>query len=139
MEAVLLVWVIFAAGIAALADMRGRSAIGYAALSFFLSPVVALIALLVTPNLVAEAAKERARKEEEERREEERRRRHERELESIKAIATTAATHGDAKPAEAPAGSVADELEKLAALRDKGVLTEAEFSQLKMDLLAPKA
>lgn len=139
MEAVLLVWVIFAAGIAALADMRGRSAFGYAVLSFFFSPVVALIALLVTPNLVAEAEKAQARKEEEDRREEERRRQHERELESIKAIANSAAAHGEAKSTEVPTGSIADELEKLATLRDKGVLTDAEFSQLKMELLTPKA
>lgn len=139
MEVLLLVWVIFAACIAALADMRGRSPIGYAALSFFLSPVIALIALLVTPNLVAEAEKERVRKEDEDRREEERRRQHERELESIKAIANSAAAHPEARPIEVPASSVADELEKLAALRDKGVLTDTEFSQLKMDLLASKA
>lgn len=40
-----------------------------------------------------------------------------------------------ATPVNSPAVSVADELEKLAALRDKGILTEAEFQAQKAALL----
>lgn len=42
---------------------------------------------------------------------------------------------GAPAPASHPAGSVADELEKLAGLRDRGVLTEAEFETQKGKLL----
>jgi hypothetical protein len=41
-----------------------------------------------------------------------------------------------AAPAQAAAGSVADELKKLAALRDSGVLTDEEFQAQKRRLLA---
>lgn len=48
--------------------------------------------------------------------------------------AAIAAHHTPAAPAAA-AGSVADEITKLAALRDQGAITEAEFQQQKQRLL----
>lgn len=52
-----------------------------------------------------------------------------------------AASASPASEAPAPAGhpavSVADEIEKLAALRDRGVLTELEFETQKKKLLGP--
>lgn len=109
-------------------------------LAFFLSPVIGLIVLLVIPDLAEEAKKEQARLLDEDRREEERRRQHELELESLRAIThSTQPASQNAAAASSTIVSIADELEKLAALRDKGVLTEVEFIKMKMDLLAPKA
>jgi hypothetical protein len=48
--------------------------------------------------------------------------------------AAIAAHHGGA-PAASPPASVADEIGKLAALRDQGAITEAEFQQQKQRLL----
>ena len=124
---IVVVWAALSIGVGFLADNRGQNGIGFALFSLFLSPLLALIVLLVMPNLKLE-----------QKREEDRRRQHERELESIRAIANSATAQPEAKQ-EAPAVSIADELEKLAALRDKGVLTEVEFIKMKLDLLAPKA
>ncbi|UDM17894.1 SHOCT domain-containing protein [Vogesella sp. XCS3] len=140
MEIIFLTWLILAIGVAGFADIRGRSAAGYGLLAFFLSPVIGLIVLLVIPDLAEEAKKEQARLLDEDRREEERRRQHELELESLRAIThSTQPASQNAAAASSTIVSIADELEKLAALRDKGVLTEVEFIKMKMDLLAPKA
>lgn len=125
---IVVIWAALSIGVGFLADDRGQNGIGFALFSLFLSPLLALIVLLVMPNRKLE-----------QRREEDRRRQHERELESIRAIANSAAAQPEAKQAEGTVVSVADELEKLAALRDKGILTEVEFIKMKMELLAPKA
>ena len=125
---VFVLWALFSAGVGYLASERGRSWIAFFLFALLLSPVLALIVLLVMPN----ARLERMR-------EEDRRRQHERDLESIKEIAKSAAASPEPKAVDMNASSLADELGKLAALKDKGVLTEAEFNRLKMDLLAPKA
>lgn len=109
----LVIWVLFAVCIGGFADFRGRSAFKYGALAFFFSPAVAMIVLLTTPNLAAGESAAGALNEGEESRQ-------------------------SAVKVQAPARFVADELEKLAALRDKGVLTDTEFSQLKMQLLPSK-
>jgi hypothetical protein len=49
--------------------------------------------------------------------------------------AAIAAHHGRGPAAPAPAASTADELAKLAALRDQGVISDAEFQQQKQRLL----
>jgi Short C-terminal domain len=51
--------------------------------------------------------------------------------------ASASPSDGTLAPASHPAASVADELGKLAALRDRGVLTEAEFETQKGKLLSP--
>ena len=88
-------------------------------LAALLSPLIGLVVVLVLPNLRAEAARQKERAQE-----------HELQIESIKAIARapSAAT-------ATPSGSIADELVKLAALRDSGVLTDAEFATQKARLM----
>jgi len=122
----LIIWVGLAWGIGLLAEARGRSLPGFFLFSFFLSPLIAFIILLVMPNLVARA-------EEEEERDRARREEHERQLEQIRALATP-----NAHSESAISASVADELTKLAALREKGVLTDEEFQVQKCALLSPK-
>jgi hypothetical protein len=122
---IFLVWLIFAALVGWLAHSRGRSGFGFFLIAALLSPLVGLIAVLVTKNLNEEQQKEQLRREE-----------HERQVESIRAIA--GARHDpSAAQAHAPAfaGSVADELAKLAALRDQSVITEPEFQAQKARLL----
>lgn len=50
-------------------------------------------------------------------------------------VSSSVVPGGAATPAKATAPSVADELTKLAALRDRGVLTEDEFLQQKKEVL----
>lgn len=118
-------WVIVAVLVGAWAVGRGRSGWGFGLLSFFLSPILAVIVLLVMKDLKQAAADEERRRAEDLKRDQERRDAHERELESIKVLAQPRAP-----------GSVADELVKLAGLRDAGVLTDDEFAAQKAALLA---
>ena len=122
----LLIWGGLAWGIGLLAESRGRSLPGFALLSFFFSPLLALIVVLVMPNLAAraeeDAERERARREE-----------HERQLEQIRAL-----TSQPSNSEGVVSGSVADELRKLAELRDQGILTDAEFQDQKSALLNSK-
>lgn len=52
-----------------------------------------------------------------------------------KHIEAAIAAHHAGTPAAPPSASVADEIAKLAALRDQGAVTEAEFQQQKQRLL----
>ena len=54
----------------------------------------------------------------------------------VAALESAVAGAGTSPSAPSPAGSVADELVKLAALRDQGVLTDDEFEVQKAQLLA---
>lgn len=112
--------------IAMWADSRGRSPVGFFFLSFFTSPILGGLVLALKSNLVEERAKE-----------EKARRQHELELESVRAIAVSV------RPAAAagslPSVSVADELAKLVALRDQGILTLDEFKAQKAALLRSTA
>lgn len=106
-------WLVLAGVVAYIASTRGRLALDYFLLSAVLSPLVGLVILLTKRNLAEEARKTRLRLEEQER-------------------------LAEASPkADAAASSrlVADELAKLAELRDKGVLTEDEFQARKVHLL----
>ena len=131
-----LVWFVLSLGVAVLADSRGRSGVGFFLLSAALSPLLGLIVVLVTRNVAAE---ERARADEHKRdvmREHERAREHEAHLASIKAMAPAAAAAGPQPVAvQGGAFSVATELEKLASLKERGVLTEDEFGRQKAALL----
>ncbi len=123
----LVVWLLFAALIGWWADARGRSWIGFALISFVGSPILAGIILLVTKDLKKAEAEEAEKRATEAQREQERREEHERQLASIKVLA---------KAPGSGSVSVADELVKLAGLRDAGVLTADEFAAQKAALLA---
>lgn len=122
---VLFFWVLFSFGVGALANSRGRSGIGFWLLSVLLSPLIGLFAVLVMSDLKAEAKREHRRKLD-----------HERDIESIRAIAKSNSLAAPVTVATGQATvSVADELLKLAELRDKGVLTEQEFQSQKSAIL----
>ena len=111
-------WVVFAVLVGFLADSRGRSGIGFFFVAMLLSPLLALAILLVTKNLKIEQEAVAQRTQE-----------HERQLEALRAI-----TAGQGQRA-APL-SVAEELGKLAALRERGVITADEYERQKARLLA---
>ena len=130
----LVFWALLAWAVSGLAQSRGRSGIGFFLVSFFFSPVLGLIIVLVMSNLTEEEAKQASRRREDEAKEERRKNAHERQLESIKAIAATpiksAVKSRDIEPI-----SIADEIRKLGALRTEGLLTDAEFQNQKSLLL----
>lgn len=132
---VIFVWGLLALGVAMLADTRGRSAFGFFLLSFFLSPILGLIVVLVMKNLTEEQAKEAIRRREADAQEEQRRREHEAHLESIRAIAPKkeeSANH----LSKMPTLSIADEIRKLGELRSAGLLSDEEFATEKKKLLS---
>lgn len=112
------VWTVLAIAIGFWADSRGRSGLLYFFVSWITSPLLAGLVLLLSANL----------RKEQERREDDARV-HERHLEEIRALATN--KHGEGAPV-----SLADELQKLAELKEKGVLTDAEFQRQKEKLLS---
>lgn len=122
---IILLWIFLSALVAVFANNRGRSPIVFLAGSLLLSPLLMLIILLLSPNLIAEQEKEKQRQQQEQLRREE----SERQLESIKAIASK-----NNAPAQSSI-SVAEELKKLAELRDLKVLTDEEFQTQKNKLL----
>lgn len=124
---IVFVWAVLSSLVGMLANSRGRSGFGYALLSFVLSPLIGLIVVLVTKNLIEEGERER-------RNAAEKRAEHERQIESIKVLA--AAPAKVIPPAAAVTrSSIADELSKLAALRDQGILTPQEFQEQKAVIL----
>lgn len=129
------IWLLFCIGVGALADSRGRSGFGYFLLSFLLSPLLGLIVVLVTRNIKEEGAKADWRRREEENREFDRKREHEKQLESLRVLAATTQRPVTVIEPASPKASVADELEKLASLRDRGLLTPEEFEGQKRMLL----
>lgn len=134
--AFLVVWGLMCVGVAALASSRGRSWFGFFLLSLVFSPLLGLIVVLVISNLAKERELESHRWREEQNREAERKREHEKQIESLRVLASSPARGSSAAQSpSSPAGSIADELTKLAALRDKGVLTADEFEQQKRTLL----
>ena len=121
-----IIWFLSAWGVGALASSRGRSGIGFGLLAIITSPILGVIIVLIMKDLEAERDKEYIAKRE-----------HEKQLESIKAIARSTA---ESKPSTkidvvSQPFSVADELSKLGALKEKGLLTEEEFSAQKQQLL----
>ena len=123
---VFLIWLLLAGFIGGIANHRGRSFWAFFFLSVLLSPVLGLVVVLVMSDLKAEAEKERGRE-----------RQHERELESLRTIASQSRVPSPTPvPPDRLTSSVADELTKLAQLRDQGVLTQQEFDVQKARLLA---
>ena len=129
-------WGLMCFGVAALAGARGRTSFGFFLLSFVFSPLLGLIVVLVMKNFTEEAVKETEKRKEDERREFDRRREHEMQLESLRAVTASQSTRTPALQLEgAVTGSIADELTKLAALKDKGILSQSEFDTQKRRLL----
>ena len=129
---VVIVWFLLAVGVGLLASSRGRSGFGFFLLSAVFSPLLGLIVVLCIADLNKKQLAAEETRREQERREFDQKREHERQLESIRAIA---ASKSETPVPAAAARSIADEVEKLAALRDRGVLTEAEFQSQKTALL----
>ena len=125
----IVIWLLLAIGVGALASSRGRSFLGYFLLSIVLSPLIGLIVVLVVRDLAAEAQREDLRRRDEETRERERNRDHQKQLEEIRVLSQAK------PPAEAPVRSIADEIEKLGTLKERGLLTEEEFQAQKTALL----
>jgi hypothetical protein len=127
MEGFFLVWVLFAVLVGVLASNRGRSGLGWGLLSLLLSPILCGIILLVIADLAKEEQHEYSKRREEEKRAEERQREHEKQILALKAIAEPKGDGGT--------GSVADEIGKLGALLEKGLITDEEFKVQKSALL----
>jgi hypothetical protein len=119
-------WLVLAIVVGSLASSRGRSGFGYFLLALVMTPLVGFAILLALNNKAEEARQEQLRRED-----------HERHLESIKALTSTTSGN-EAVPSSANTHkpvSISDELEKLATLRDKGILSDEEFQQQKSILL----
>jgi hypothetical protein len=132
---VIFVWGLLALGVAMLADTRGRSGFGFFLLSFFLSPILGLIVVLVMKNLIEEHASEAIRRREADAKEEQRRREHEAHLESIRAITSKKEVSSNNLPSSVTL-SIADEIRKLGELKNAGLLSEDEFASEKKKLLS---
>lgn len=122
-----LFWFLLAIVVGVLASSRGRSGFGYFLLALVMSPLIAFAILLALSNKAEEARQEQLRRED-----------HERQLESIKALAATSSVTEGSQPVSSATASlsISDELEKLAVLRDRGVLTDEEFQQQKALILS---
>lgn len=112
----LLAWLVFSVLVGLIAAQRGRSGFGFFFLSLLLSPLLGLIAVVATPNLAQEDARARER-------------------ESDRSFQRNLA----ASAVPQPVASFADEVEKLAALRERGVITHDEFAAEKSKLLSRPA
>jgi hypothetical protein len=137
MEFVVIVWLMLSAGVGYMASERGRSGFGWAAISIVTSPLLGFIIVLLTRDLVVEAAN--------------RERDELRHSENLAALARRdIGTKPDFMRDNDPHRStlvlaqkdrsenpilVADELTKLASLVDAGHLTSEEFTQQKSRLL----
>jgi phosphate/sulfate permease len=120
---VFFIWLIFSVVIGAIASTRGRSYFGFFLISLVLSPLLGLVLVLVISDLNAEKINNKRHKEE-----------HERQLESIRAIANSSTNTGKVESISV-VSSVADELLKLADLKEKGILSDQEFQDQKRALL----
>jgi hypothetical protein len=83
-------WILLAIGVGMLANSRGRNGFGFFLLSLIFSPLLGLVIVLVTKNLVEDAAKERERWRETDARQERERKAHEQQIEAIRAISNPA-------------------------------------------------
>lgn len=122
-------WLILGALVGAWAQSRGRSFFGFMAVSVLLSPLVGFVVVAALSNKVEDDKRRAQQVQDQIERENERRMEHERQLEQLRAM-TTAAQRG-----AAPAASVAEEIARLADLKDKGVLTAEEFDVQKRKAL----
>lgn len=121
---IVIVWLLLSVAVGLLADSRGRSGFGFFLLSAVFSPLLGLIVVLVMSDLNAEKAKEQRRREE-----------HEKQIESIRAIASSGSRSAEGDSSAQFARPVADEIAKLGDLKAKGLLTDDEFRAQKAILL----
>lgn len=128
MAMAMLIWFLLCVLVGVVADNRGRSAVGFFALSLVLSPLVGIVVLLLFADLKAQTAQKEREAREEAEREDARRREHEAHVASIQAIAA-------GRPAS-PTASAADEIAKLGDLLRQGLLTDEEFKAQKAIVLA---
>ena len=133
------VWIFLSISVGALADSRGRSGFGYFLLSFVFSPVLALIVVLIALNLKEQAINDEWRRRDQLTRDLNLKREHEKQLESLRALATTQRANAPKATTTNMSVSIADELDKLASLRDRGVLTTEEFEAQKKSLLGKQS
>lgn len=117
---IIVFWLVFAVGVGMLADSKGRSFWGFSLLSVVTSPLLGLIIVLIVSDLNKESARQAQAAAE-----------NERHLESIKAIARS-----NSVPAfSQDDNSIVEKLEKLAALKERGILNDEEFAAQKKLLL----
>lgn len=135
---IFIVWFVLALLVGLLASSRGRSGVGFFLISVVCSPLLGLIIVLVIRDLNKEAQETAKRNAENSEADSRRRQEHELQLASIKALAPTAqaAVPGTAQPFGV---STADEIEKLAGLLDRGLLTSEEFTAQKARILGAPA
>lgn len=127
---VFFIWLLFALLVGVLASNRGRSGVGFFLLSAILSPLIGLIVVLVIRDLAAEARHEEIRLREEAERTAQRQDTQAQQIAALKAL-----SQAPAAPAAASPLSVAQEIEKLGDLLQRGLLTEAEFQEQKTAVL----
>ena len=127
MSELLILWLIFAAIVGAAASARGRSGFGWALLAVLMSPVLALILLVVLPNVA-----DRARQLENEHRQ----RNHQLTMERMTAAALRSNESVRAPVPEAAHRDPVATLGVLAEARDRGLITADEFNAKKAELLA---
>ena len=137
MEVIIVVWLLLSVGVGYLASERGRSGVAWALISILTSPLLGLIIVLLLSDLIVDASNR-----------EQNQMRHREQLAALggntsrknalnfDSIAQTP-QGGGAPPV--PAILIADEIEKLVSLRDRGHLSEEEFLQQKARLLGKEA
>jgi phosphate/sulfate permease len=119
-----LIWIVLSLVVALVAESRGRTGFGFLVLSLLLSPLVGFLVVISVRNLAAEKRAKAA----EEAREAAASKARQEEMQRQAVLIAEASKVG--------ATSAADELEKLAALRDRGVITSAEFDERKARILS---
>lgn len=136
MGGILFFWLVFAVLVGVLASSRGRSGFGFFLLSAVFSPLLGLIVVLVMPDLKEQARRASEEAEKQIRDEAQRKRDHERELEALRAVAQQAKAPPDGQAIRESSGTIAAEIEKLAALFERGLLSKEEFETAKARLLS---
>ena len=120
------VYIFFCFVVAIIGKSRSIGFAGGLFWSFFTTPVIGLVITLLSKNLVEEQ-----RKEKEEEYKKELLFTQKKQQESLSRMANTPS----GSTANAPSGSIVEEIEKLGAMKDKGLLTDEEFSKAKEKLL----
>lgn len=132
---IIMMWVLLSFLVGAHAQGKGYSAWLFVVLALLISPLIAWLVSFVLKDKVQE---EKRREDQEfmaQRAEADRKRDHEARLEELRALTAAQQTPAPVAPTAPPARSVVEELEKLAALKERGVLTELEFAEQKAAIL----
>ena len=123
-------WLIASVVVGAVAASRGRSGFGFFLISFLLSPLIGLLVLLLVRNYAEEDRQWRARQDAT------------RGASPLQppAVTTTATGGGSTRTPDATGMELRiSQLERLAALRSAGVLSDTEFEEQKRQLLGGEA